>query len=371
MSDLDWYEPLLTTRLTGPVSAMDIVIVLAAALAGFIVAGIADALMRRAERLLAAGTLRRAVLVSFHGPLRWALSVAGAWIGLAIVMRDASHDVAPAVQNNILLASELPFALWFALRLIDNLTAVWGERALATDGTFDDQLVPIVRKSSKVFLVAVGVVMVIQNLGGEVGSLLAGFGIGGAAVALASKDTIANLFGSIVIFVDRPFQIGDWVEIGSQEGTVEEVGLRVTRIRTFANSLITVPNSQLTTSAINNWSRMSKRRIKLTIGLTYDTSPDRMREAVEALRECLRRDERIDQGFWLVNFTDLGPSSLDVFVYCFTITTRWDEYLQTREDLLLAFMDAISKLGLSFAFPTQTVHVEGMGLDADVAMGGR
>ncbi|TPV97139.1 MAG: mechanosensitive ion channel family protein [Myxococcales bacterium FL481] len=298
------------------------------------------------------------MLNAFQGPLRWALAVAGAWIGFAVVMRQPGHPTEAELQNNILLATELPFTLWFALRLVDNLAEVWAKRASETDSTFDDQLVPIVRAALKVFLVAVCVVMVIQNLGGEVSSLLAGFGIGGAAVALASKDTIANLFGSIVIFVDRPFQIGDWVEIGSHEGTVEEVGLRVTRIRTFANSLITVPNSALTTSAINNWSRMNKRRIKLTIGLTYDTSPQRMRDALEALRDCLRRDARIDQGFWLVNFTDLGPSSLDVFVYCFTVTTSWEEYMQTREELLLAFMDAVSQLGLSFAFPTQTVHVD-------------
>jgi len=202
--------------------------------------------------------------------------------------------------------------------------------------------------------------MIIQNAGGDVGSLLAGFGIGGVAVAMASKDTIANLFGSVVIFIDRPFQIGDWVDIGGQEGTVEEVGLRVTRIRTFANSLITVPNSQLTTTAINNWSRMQKRRIKLTIGLTYDSNADQMEKAVEAIRDVLRSDERIAQDFFLVNFTDFGPSSLDIFVYCFTNTVRWDEYMQVRQEVLLAFMRRIQALGLSFAFPSQSVYVESL-----------
>jgi len=204
------------------------------------------------------------------------------------------------------------------------------------------------------------VVMILQNLGYSVTSLIAGVGLGGAALALASKDTVANLFGSLVIFIDRPFQIGDWVEIGPVEGTVEEVGLRVTLIRTFANSLITVPNAQLTTTAINNWSRMRKRRIKLTLGLTYDTTPDKMEAAVEAVREVLRQEERIDQSFFLVNFTDLGAHSVDIFVYCFTITTRWDEHLQIRQDVLLKFMRAIKDLGLQFAFPTQTIHLAGM-----------
>lgn len=316
-------------------------------------------------------SVRGAVINALEGPLRWSILMASLWIAyvvvtsasgeeLATVLSAAGDDHQARLSYQIFLATEMPFLMWFAVRLTNNLTTLWGQRAGRTDGTFDDQLVPVVRTLAKLMIFIVGLLLIVQNLGGEVGSLLAGLGIGGAAIALASKDTIANVFGSIVIFVDRPFQVGDWVEIGAQEGTVEAVGLRVTRIRTFANSLITVPNSTLTTTAINNWSRMRKRRINLTLGVTYGSTPEQLQAAVKAIRETLETDQRVSQDFMLVNFTNFGASSLDILVYAFTVTTRWDEYMQVREDLLLEFMRRVQDLGLTFALPSQRLYVESL-----------
>jgi len=316
-------------------------------------------------------SIRGAVIHALEGPLRGSILVAAMWIAYVVIISSSGEELASVLSAEaegekhqlsyqIFLASELPFLMWFGVRLTNNLTAIWAERATLTEGTFDDQLVPVIKTLAKLMIFLIGLLLIIQNLGGEVGSLLTGLGIGGAAIALASKDTIANLFGSIVIFVDRPFQVGDWVEIGAQEGTVEAVGLRVTRIRTFANSLITVPNSALTTTAINNWSRMRKRRIKLTIGVTYGTGPEQLKAGVEAIREVLQNDRRISQDFMLVNFTNFGASSLDIFVYAFTLTIRWNEYMQVREDVLLEIMRRFEELGLSIAFPTQTLHIESM-----------
>ncbi|MFO7565100.1 MAG: mechanosensitive ion channel family protein [Enhygromyxa sp.] len=348
----------------GSVTIMQLGHVLLALAAGFVAHALVkvtlDAIVRRTDK----ESIRGAVIVALDGPLRWAVLVAALWIGYVVLTSRAGTELGDALMvehaGQAFLVSELPFFVWFGLRLIDGITGLWAERAKLTEGTFDDQLVPIVRSLGKVTLLIVGTLLIVQNLGGEVGSLLAGFGIGGAAVALASKDTIANLFGSIVVFIDRPFQVGDWVEIGQHEGTIEEVGLRVTRIRTFANSLITVPNSSLTTTAINNWSRMRKRRIKLTIGVTYGSTPEQLQAGVAAIREVLKGDKRISQDFMLVNFTDFGASSLDIFIYAFTVTTRWDEYMQVREELLLEFMRRFRDLGLSFAFPSQSVYVESL-----------
>lgn len=356
-------EDLLFIQLfNGSVTVLQVGHVLLAMALGFaahaIVKVALDAVIRRTER----DTLRGAVLHALDGPLRWAVLVIALWIAFVVLTSREGAELSEVLsserEGRLFLVSELPFAMWFALRLTSNLTALWLLRAKHTETTFDDQLVPVIRKAAKVTVVIVGSLLIVQNLGGEVGSLLAGLGIGGAALALASKDTIANLFGSIVVFVDRPFQVGDWVEIGDHEGTIEEVGLRVTRIRTFENSLITVPNSSLTTTPIENWSRMRKRRLKLTIGVTYDSTPAQLRAGVEAIREVLRSDERISQDFVLVNFTDFGPSSLDIFVYAFTLTTRWDEYMQIREELLLEFMRRFEQLGLSFAFPSQSLYIE-------------
>ncbi len=361
-------DEFLSREIFGDVTWRAISHLLLSVLGGLAASVVINVVLRAMTRAFGEGSVRHAVVEALYRPLRWALVVAGVWVGVILFQRERGGAV--DVESNWFITTELPFLLWFALRLTDNLTSVWLTRAESTEGTYDDQLVPIVRTSGKVVLVIVAVIMIIQNSGGDVGSLLAGFGIGGIAVAMASKDAIANIFGSVVIFVDRPFQIGDWVEIGGQEGTVEEVGLRVTRIRTFANSLITVPNSQLTTTAINNWSRMEKRRIKLTLGLTYDAGADQIEAAVDAIRDVLRNDERIAQDFFLVNFTDFGPSSLDIFVYCFTRTVRWDEYMQVRQEVLLAFMRRMESLGLGFAFPTQSLHIESLPAGARTA-GGR
>ncbi|PCI39904.1 MAG: mechanosensitive ion channel protein MscS [Elusimicrobia bacterium] len=249
------------------------------------------------------------------------------------------------------------FVVWVAIRFVDGVCSVWEGYAKRSDSEIDDMLVPIVRKSLKSFLVIVGGILTLQNMGYSVGSLLAGFGLGGMAFALAAKDSISNIFGSIVIFWDRPFKTGDWIQMGDIEGTVEEIGIRTTRVRTFANSQLTIPNAKWTTSAINNWSRMKKRRISTTIGLTYDTKPAQMEKILEAIKELIRKDEALRDDFFLVNFKGFGSHSMDIFIYCFTVTTQWKEFLDVRQRFFLNIAKEVESAGLEFAFPTQTLHV--------------
>ena len=363
-------DEFLATKLFGTaITVQQIAFVILAVGLGLLTSWLINLALGAVAKRASKDSIRGAVIHALDGPLRWAILMASLWIAYVVITSRNGEELADVLSADadghqaklsyqIFLATELPFLMWFAARLTDNFTAIWRDKAATTEGTFDDQLVPVVRTLAKLIIFIVGLLLIIQNLGGQVGSLLAGLGIGGAAIALASKDTIANLFGSIVIFVDRPFQVGDWVEIGDQEGTVEAVGLRVTRIRTFANSLITVPNSTLTTTAINNWSRMRKRRIKLTIGVTYSSTPAQIQAGVAAIREILAKDKRISQDFMLVNFTNFGSSSLDIFVYAFTVTTRWDEYMRVREEILLQIMGRFADIGLSFAFPSQSLYVE-------------
>ncbi len=249
------------------------------------------------------------------------------------------------------------FVVWVALRFVDGMASVWESFAKRTDSEIDDMLVPIVKKSLKSFLIIVGGILTLQNMGYSVGSLLAGFGLGGMAFALAAKDSLANIFGSLVIFMDRPFKVGDWIQMGDLEGTIEEIGLRTTRVRTFANSQITVPNAKWTTSAINNWSRMKKRRISTSIGLTYDTKPAQMEKIIEAIKELIRKDEGLRDDFFLVNFNSFGPSSLQIFIYCFTHSTQWAEFLEVQQRFFLNIAKEVEKAGLEIAFPTQTIHM--------------
>ena len=242
-----------------------------------------------------------------------------------------------------------------------NMAGVFGkyleELSARTENDLDDHLVPFVRKSLRVFIVIVVGIMVMQNLGYSTSGLLASLGIGGMALAFASKDALANIFGSLMIIFDRPFKIGDQVIAGNMEGIVEEVGFRSTKIRTPAKTLISVPNSIIANMPLDNVSRMPRRCIKLTIGLTYTTTSGQLREAVSRLRAMLLAHPQIDPETVQVNFTNFGASSLDIAVTCFTIPTALGEHLDTREDICLQIMDTVEGLGLQFAFPSRTVYL--------------
>ncbi|MEJ2699337.1 MAG: mechanosensitive ion channel family protein [Desulfuromonadales bacterium] len=256
----------------------------------------------------------------------------------------------------VLVTADVAWFLFNMVSLLETYMEKWVSR---TESTLDDQLVPFVRKSLRVFIIFLAIIMTIQNLGYSISGLLASLGIGGLAVALAAKDTISNVFGSLMIILDRPFHLGDWIKAGDLEGTVEEVGFRSTKIRTFAKTLISVPNSVITNMAVDNFTRMPKRRIKLSVGVTYESTPAQMRAAVGKIRSMLQNHSAIDQEFMLVHFTDFGPSSLDILVYCFTRTTVWAEYLEAREDVNLKIMDILEGLGMEIAFPSRSVYLRG------------
>ena len=245
---------------------------------------------------------------------------------------------------------------WLLIRLVDAFAAFLSTAASKTKSTLDDQLIPIIRKSLKTFITLLAFVFIVQNLGYSVGSLLAGLGIGGLALALAAKDTLSNFFGSLAILIDRPFAVGDWIETDSDEGVVEDIGFRSTRIRTFAKTQISMPNSVLANCVINNWSRMPIRRVKMVVGVTYEASAKQMEQAVEGIRKLLREHKEVYQDFFLVNFTDFGASSLDIFVYYFTTTTVWNEYLRIRQEVNLEIMKLVESLGMEVAFPTRTIY---------------
>ena len=242
-----------------------------------------------------------------------------------------------------------------------NMAGVFGQylEALSakTENDLDDHLVPFVRKSLRVLIVILAGIMVIQNLGYSTSGLLASLGIGGMALAFASKDALANVFGSLMIIFDRPFKVGDAVTAGDMEGVVEEVGFRSTKIRTFNKSVISVPNNIIANMPINNITQSNMRRIRMTIGVTYDSTPAQLRELTGRIRTLLSEHPALAPDAVQVNFTDFGASSLDILIQCFTITPNWNEYMEVREDVCLKIMESLEELGLQFAFPSRTVYL--------------
>ena len=248
-------------------------------------------------------------------------------------------------------------SVWTGFLLVDLLSRRWLQRAATTESKFDDLLVPLISKSLKVFTFCVGIFAFAETFGVPITGLLGGLGLGGAALAFASKDTVANVFGSLTVLIDRPFEIGDSIVSSNVEGTVEKVGFRSTRVRTFYNSLMTVPNSTFTTAIVDNMGRREFRRIKVNLGLEYGTTPDQIEAFCEGIRELLRRNPYTRKDNFQVYFNQFSDSSLDVLLYFFLKCSEWSEELQQRHQLFLDITRLAERLGVSFAFPTRTLHV--------------
>jgi MscS family membrane protein len=296
-------------------------------------------------------------LACLQKPAEFLVFLAGLFIALQVLRLPTEPFNIARLTTALLKALVIFDIAWFLFNLVDLVDHYLGQWASRTESTLDDQLAPLLRKSLRIFIVIMSGLMAIQTFGYPVTGVLASLGIGGLAFALAAKDTVSNIFGSLMIIFDRPFHVGDWIKAGDMEGTVEEVGFRSTKIRTFAKTLISVPNNIIANMSLDNYSRMPKRRIRLTVGVSYDTTPGQMREVVRRIRELLKSHPAIDQEFFLVNFTDFGASSLDIMVYCFTTTTVWDEYLEARQEVCLRIMDILEELGLEIAFPSTTVYL--------------
>jgi MscS family membrane protein len=276
------------------------------------------------------------------------------WEGLDLL-------VLPAVILAILLVAAKFLAalsgVWGMYRLVDLLTLYLQAKAAKTLSTLDDMLVPLFNRIAKLFVSVIGIVFIAGVMQMNIAGLLAGLGLGGLAFALAAKDVVENLFGYLTVVADRPFIVGDWVIINGIEGTIESIGFRSTRIRTFHNSQVSLPNSQLLTSAVDNMGRRRYRRFKTYIALTYDTPPEKIEAFCEAVRNIVMKHPLTRKDYFQVYFNNCGSTSLDILVYIFFDTLDWGAELKGRHDFLLDVMRLGKVLDIEFAFPTQTVYV--------------
>lgn len=285
------------------------------------------------------------VLLVVFGVLLWGLTDLQLGIGAAYAVR------------RVLTVAMWVVGLFTLSRFVNVGGAAAKHWANDTDSKLDDQAIPLLRQAIQMVLLVIGGLYIADAVGIDVWQLAAGVGIGGLAFALAAQDTVANVFGSINIFVDRPFQIGDWVKIGPVEGVVEEVGFRSTRVRTFYNSLVTIPNSQITNANVDNLGLRPRRRIKLTLGLTYNTPTDKVQAYVEGIRAILASHPAVQRSYE-VHFYNLGGSALEILVYYHVLTPDWHEELVARSQNLMEFMRLAERLNVSFAFPSTSVYVE-------------
>ena len=292
-----------------------------------------------------------------------AAALPASWLASVWIFRRFLADLRfPVLVNqvlNVLLDLTLAgIAVWFAFRAIEAVCSKLEAMAAKTETNVDDHLVPLARTVLRVGSVIVAFLLIAQSQGYSITTLVAGLGLGGLAIALAAQDTLANVVGSLAIVGDRPFQVGDWVLVDGYEGTVERVGLRSTRVRTFYDSVVSVPNSKVVNSIVDNMGQRKFRRMKHMLALRYDTDPDRIQAFVDGVRGLILKNPAMRHDYFEIHLNRFSDSSVDVLVYCFFRVPGWHEELTERHNFLLSILRLAKEVGVEFAFPTRTLALE-------------
>jgi len=330
-------------------------IVLAAMVIGFMAGKLLDFLQKHAA--MTANFWDDALVEASRRPVVWAIWILGVNSAAALAAREADSEwyelLAPINRGVIIF-----LAAMFLLNLIRRV-----ERNLVhpeyTSDPMDETTVKAIGKLLRASVIITATLIAMQAFGYSISGLLAFGGIGGLAVGFAAKDLLANFFGGLMIYLDQPFKVGDWVRSPDKEieGTVEDIGWRLTRIRTFDKRPLYVPNSVFNSIAVENPSRMFNRRIYETVGVRYQDI-DKMAGIVADVKQMLCDHPEIDQNqTMIVNFVSFGASSVNFFVYTFTKTTKWVVFHEVKQDVLLKVSEIIAGYGAEIAFPTSTVHI--------------
>jgi MscS family membrane protein len=291
--------------------------------------------------------------LQIEGPITW-IAICLLWLFTVDALTlPVNFDKYLSLIVKVLLAFHVVRLAYIGM---DAAGSVLQDYTAKTASTLDDHLAPLAVKSAKVFIVILGVLIALQNFGVNVMSLLAGLGLGGLALALAAQDAAANLIGSVMIILDRPFSIGDAVKVGDVEGVIESIGFRSTRVRTAYNSLITVPNATMAKEKIDNMGVRPYRRVRQVLGLHYDTPPALIEHFCTRVRYLVAQDPTVVKETIQASFTQFADSSLNVTViFHLQIFDPFEELTRTQA-IFCAIIAAAKEMNVVFAYPTQTVY---------------
>ena len=328
-----------------------LVVVLAWAVSWLATAVALHALRRLVRR--SRTTVDDALLDACVGPLRLGLGLGAFWLG---VLALALPVHAKTFFGGLETIAAIVAAGWVVLRLIEVLGRIATDQLLARGRAAAVPMVPLGARAVKgVVLVFVGLA-ILQNLGVNVTGVLAGLGIGGLAVALAAQKTVENLFGGMTLMLDQPVRVGDFCRFGGRIGTVEEIGLRSTRVRTLDRTIVTVPNGEFAGLQLENFSRRDRIWLHPTLGLRYETTPDQLRHVLVEIRKMLYAHPKVHPDPARIRFVGFGAYSLDLEIFAYVRATDYGEFLAVQEDVYLRIMDIVAASGTGFAFPSQTTY---------------
>lgn len=292
------------------------------------------------------------IFYSLEAPVKFAIILLGIWIAIHRLVYPDSFVKVVDNAYSILIVLDIT---WFFGRLFSSLLQVyWGKQSNGQA----NKMMPIIKKTILVIVWLIGIVMALSNVGVNISALLGTLGIGGIAFALAAQDTVKNVFGAFTILTDKPFSIGDTIRVDSYEGTVVDVGVRSTKIMNYDKRIITFPNYKITDTSIVNISSEPMRRVVLNLGLTYDTTSEKMKEALELLKSIPKRVENVSSNpsDIVAVFTEYSDSAL-VIMYIYFIEKQGD-ILGVTSNMNMEILAAFNKAGLNLAFPTRTVYIQ-------------
>ena len=293
----------------------------------------------------------RATLEAFEGPIKNFIIALGVYFALNYLPLP---PVVMVFVTNLFRSA----VIIFIARGFYNLMGGEAYDRVSGKLNFDQSLSIFTSKALRVVIIALAIVIVVQEWNYDISGLVAGLGLGGLAISLAARDAVANVIGGVIIILDKPFTIGDWIQTSSVEGTVEEMSLRSTRVRTFANALVAIPNAVVSNEAITNWTRTQKRRISFHLGVTYTTPRQKLQTCVNRIKDLLENHPEVHPDLIMVRFEQFAESSLDIFIYFFTKTKVWPDFLAIREEINFKIMEILEEEGVSIAFPSRSIYFE-------------
>ncbi|WP_245805854.1 mechanosensitive ion channel family protein [Bacillus alkalicellulosilyticus] len=296
------------------------------------------------------------LFLAFEKPLRVFFVIIGIYLALLYLPFNVP---ASRYVTNVYEALLILLVGWGLYNFFSTNSAIFSSFfTQSVDVEEESMLIPFLSKVLRFLIIILTFGIFLGALGYEVSGLVAGLGLGGLAFALAAQDTVSNFFGGVIIITERPFKKGDWIETPTVQGVVEDINFRSTKIRTFADSVVTVPNSTLANEPITNWSEMGRRRITFNLGVTYTTPRRKLEVVVRRIEELLLQHPEVHQQTIMVRFSEFNNSSLDIFIYFFTNTTIWPEWLKVKEDINFKIMDILEEEGVAVAFPSRSVYFE-------------
>ena len=287
------------------------------------------------------------IFVSFEKAIRGLFIIAGVYV---------AADFYPYMDKNnplfmdIIRSSVIIMITWGLYTLVSVSSVVFFKVKKRYNLEIDDILIPFLSRALRIIIVAISITIVAQEFDYDVNGFVAGLGLGGVAVALAAKDAISNLFGGFIIITEKPFTIGDWIETPSVEGTVEDINFRSTLVRRFDQALVTVPNATLASEAITNWSKMGKRQVSFNLRVAYDTPIEKLRVVASRIEELIETNPDVHPETIFIKFDDYKDTGYELFIYFFTKTTVWGDYLKTKEQVNFGILEILNQEGVSLAF---------------------